>query len=137
FAVEDDASGNPMTETDYNVISNEFGSNKSLSVNTELYYIIFKLSVSTKLRKGEIFNLKTDCVISKYQKYGEIRYTPKTEFEPITAEMLIEDILLIERAIELTQKYRMQADEELKKYIFISARRKHKDEIKMIGQDYD
>jgi integrase len=137
FAVEGDASGNPMTEADYNVISNKFSSNKDLSINNELYYIIFKLSVSTKLRKGEILNLKTDCVISKYQKYGVIRYVPKTEFEPVTMEMLIEDVLLIERAIELTKEYRMKADEELKKYIFIMVRRKHKEEMKMIGQDYE
>lgn len=137
--VDSKETANPMSKKDFEAISKVFRNKKqSGEPNAELFFIIFKLSVDTKLRKGEVINLKTDCIISKHEKYGIIEYIPKTEKEPVQEELLIEDILLIEKAIELTQNCRLNTPNDLKKYIFISFRtQKHKSEVTMLGQHYD
>lgn len=113
--------GNPIEAEEFEAIANEFRKNAT-NVENELFFIIFQLTSTTKLRMGEIINLERDCIksISEALGYGEIEYVSKTSHgEKIREILLLEDINLIKRALELTETLVFQADEMKKKYIFL------------------
>lgn len=128
--------GNPISYEEIKVISEEFNSLVDSSLDGELFNIVFKLSLTTKLRLGEILNLKSNCIVEKFENYGVISYTSKTSKFKLE-EFLIEDVLLIEKAINLTEERRNNAHDELRNYIFITEnKRKYKNELTLIGSRY-
>lgn len=110
--------GNPINEEDLLEINKSFLN--STSVYKDELYIVFKLSLMTKLRPGEILSLERDCIVSKNNQHGTIRYYSKINKEDRTyATFTIDIIREIEKAIELTTPaFKMARDLE-KKYIFI------------------
>ncbi|MBM7607246.1 integrase [Lysinibacillus composti] len=121
--------GNPFDAEDFIEIKKAFlkmkedAKDKNELIEAELANIIFSLSCQTKLRQGEICNLKRDCILSISQALGvgEISYISKTSNgERITTYILLEDIQLIQKAIELTNEYNYEANSDYKDYIFLT-----------------
>nr|WP_304214045.1 hypothetical protein [Fredinandcohnia onubensis] len=132
--------GNPMDPDDFQEISQEFRVRQNKNSNGELYFIIFQLSIQTKLRKGEILNLKTDSIPPfNNTNFGVIEYFSKTSKGEIIKEIFLpEDIALINRAIQITKNCRDKAPEDLKSYIFIKFREfRHTSEVHRASQGYD
>lgn len=114
-------SGNPMTVEDFNIINSTFY-NKTRGKREELY-ILFKLSILTKLRPGELINLERNCIVSKNDYFGTISYYSKTNSkEKIFATFPIDIIREIEHAIDLTYPSFKIARPEDRKYVFIGPR---------------
>ncbi|PYF02624.1 hypothetical protein LG296_11045 [Ureibacillus chungkukjangi] len=121
--------GNPFEADDFKEIKNEFIKLKENSktvdeqIDSELINIIFSLSCQTKLRLGEICNLKRDCIksISESMGIGEISYISKTSNgESVPTYLLVEDIQLIQKAIDLTEEYNDEATLDNKGYVFLT-----------------
>lgn len=132
---KDDDGGNPISEADLDLITAEFQKRKDDSVRDELFWIIFKLKKTTKLRIGEILNLKRDCIydedffeIQHYSKvsYGELAYTNLTD----------EKIADIKRAIEITKEFADLADEDTKEYIFINKAKNAKGKVNRLNGQF-
>ncbi len=114
-------SGNPITNNDFNVINSHFY-NRTREKRSELY-IVFKLSILTKLRPGELINLERNCIVSKNEQYGTIAYYSKmSSKEKIFATFPIDIIREIEHALDLTYPSFKIARPEDKKYVFIGPR---------------
>ncbi|WP_261303613.1 hypothetical protein [Paenibacillus andongensis] len=111
--------GNPITKEDFPFIHQEFKNQIIEHKDGELFYIIFRLSCTTKLRLGEIINLQRDCILSSNDRYGEIKYISKTTNETVKDIFLIEEISLINRAKEITSRYINLAIVDDSKYIFL------------------
>ena len=110
--------GTPINNEDLKEINKAFLNSKNIYVN-ELY-IVFKLSLMTKLRPNEILGLERDCITSKNDKFGTISYYSKTNKNDKTyATFTIDIIRDIEKAIELTTPVYEIAREHESKYIFI------------------
>ncbi|MCE4043966.1 hypothetical protein LXM56_07500 [Lysinibacillus fusiformis] len=128
--------GNPIELKDLQAITNYF--QKSLEeVNGELFFIIFQLSISTKLRIGEIINLERDCLIhiSEALGYGEIEYVSKTSNgEKVKEILLIEEIKLIKKAIKITNDKVKNAHDDIKKYIFLISHSRFNEEQVILMQ---
>src|SRR5699024_4134815 len=69
-------SGNPIIQEDFTII-NKYFYEVTREYREELY-ILFKLSILTKLRPGELINLERNCIVSKNEQYGTIAYFSKT-----------------------------------------------------------
>ncbi|MGO4348136.1 hypothetical protein AB4Z45_21830 [Paenibacillus sp. MCAF9] len=132
--------GNPFNESDFKIIEKEIKEKSLLDVTSALLYIIFQLATTTKLRLGEILRLERDCIISisRAMGSGEISYYSKTSYnEKVTDIFLLEDILLIERAIMLTKELSGKAPDEIRKYIFLTHNQKSfTSEVKTIGSGF-
>ncbi|MGG0433216.1 hypothetical protein ABEY51_11545 [Priestia megaterium] len=132
--------GNPIDSSDFEVISNEMQKNISFDNATELFYIIFQLSSTTKLRPGEVINLERDCIVSINESLGcgEIEYISKTSNgEKRRDILLLEDIRLIQRALSLTENNVNLAEFEIKKFIFLIRHKRYRNTvIRMSGQYY-
>ncbi|QQS85154.1 hypothetical protein I6J04_12570 [Staphylococcus carnosus] len=114
-------SGNPMTVEDFNIINSTFYDRTR--GNREELYILFKLSILTKLRPGELINLERNCIISKNDYYGTISYYSKTNSkEKLFTTFPIDIIREIEHALDLTYPSFKLARPEDRKYIFIGPR---------------
>ncbi|WP_051238920.1 hypothetical protein [Jeotgalicoccus psychrophilus] len=114
-------SGNPITVDDFNVINRHFY-NMTRGKREELY-ILFKLSILTKLRPGELINLERNCIVSKNEQYGTIAYYSKmSSKEKNFATFPIDIIREIEHALDLTYPSFKIARPEDRKYIFIGPR---------------
>ncbi|MCY9692205.1 hypothetical protein [Paenibacillus alginolyticus] len=117
--------GNPITKEDFPFIHQEFKNQINDHKDGELFYIIFRLSCTTKLRLGEIINLERDCVISCNERYGEVKYVSKTSNETVKDIFLCEEISLINRANEITSSYVNLSKIDDSKYIFLVTFRKY------------
>lgn len=116
-----DDGGNPIDADDLKIILNEFQNRRSLSIRDELYYIIFNLSVTTKLRYGAVSNLERDCIISKNSTTGTVSYYSKAhKNQKVTETLSIDKIRLIERAIKITEDIHNAASQDISKFIFIA-----------------
>ncbi|MDK0838955.1 hypothetical protein ACSW8S_17480 (plasmid) [Clostridium perfringens] len=113
---------NPVDINDFEKLAQEFINNKELSTIDELYYIIFNLKSTTKLRIGEILNLERDC-INIFSDDGEtcsISLRTKGRGEHKREILLSRDkVDLLRKAIELTEHLLENTISEDKKYIFI------------------
>ncbi|SUO88975.1 tyrosine-type recombinase/integrase [Streptococcus uberis] len=86
----------------------------------ELFKIILLLSLSTKLRIGEILSLRRDCIIEKNEKLGTIKYYPKsTNDNLVYSSFSIEIINLIEKAIVISSSAVISSDSTFKDLIFV------------------
>lgn len=86
----------------------------------ELFKIILLLSLSTKLRIGEILSLRRDCIIEKNEKLGTIKYYPKsTNDNLVYSSFSIEIIDLIEKAIAISRPAVISSDSTFKDLIFV------------------
>ena len=111
-----------MDEEDLHLIFNRFKEKKSDSIRSELFYIIFILCVTTKLRLGEVLNLKIDYKVKQMSdsEVVTIKYYKKTsKSELVKTELPLAKAMLLDRAIELTQEYRNKANKNLGGNIFI------------------
>lgn len=114
-------SGNPIIQEDFTII-NKYFYEVTREYREELY-ILFKLSILTKLRPGELINLERNCIVSKNEQYGTIAYFSKTsEKEKIYATFTIDIIREIEHALDLTYPSYKIARPDDRKYIFIGPR---------------
>lgn len=110
--------GIPIENEDLKEINKAF-LNSEKEYKNELY-IVFKLSLMTKLRPNEILGLERDCITSKNDKFGTISYYSKTNKNDKTfATFTIDIIRDIEKAIELTAPVYQIARQPENKYIFI------------------
>lgn len=117
----DSTGGKPISESDFININRAFKGD-IVSIEGELLYIIFQLSLTTKLRIGEVLSLERDCIqsIDEEAGYGTVKYLKKTSAGEYVYEIfLLNHIRLIERAILLTQLVFEKAKEEISRYIFI------------------
>lgn len=131
--------GNPIAKEDFEKISQEFVNKIKSTTDGELFFIIFKLASTTKLRLGEILNLERNCIVSinENQNYGEIKYISKTsDGQKIKDIFLIDDIKLIQKAISLTSGLTNMASNKLKNYIFISLNKVHKMNVVKISNQF-
>lgn len=131
--------GNPMTANDFEVIKAAMLEKRGIVENGELFFIIFKLATTTKLRLGEILNLERNCVLFKSEAlgYGEVQYFSKTSYgELLTEEFLIEDIHLIDNAIKLTEEIQENAHLDLKKFIFLTYMKRNKRTVKRMSYEF-
>lgn len=113
--------GKPIPQDDFELIKNGIRELKNNPLE-ELYSIIFSLKVTTHLREGEILNLQRDCILSKdYEKgIGEVKYFSKLSGDKQVKKVFTMDkIILIEKAIEITNEVRKGAINKEKEYIFI------------------
>lgn len=114
-------SGNPITPEDFTIINKHFY--EVTREYREELYILFKLSILTKLRPGELINLERDCIITKNEQYGTISYFSKTSgIEKMHATFTLDIIREIEHALNLTYSSYKIARPEDRKYIFIGPR---------------
>jgi integrase len=122
--------GTPMTKHDVDLFHKKFLEQKSKGIMEELAYIIFYLTVTTKLRLGEVLNLERNCIVDKSENTGTIRCHLKTSGkQKVNVILALEKIMLIERAITLTQDAFSKASEINAKYIFIKEDYWRKDRI--------
>lgn len=135
--------GIPLTINDCEEINNAF--KKYLPEDYyELMHIIFQLSITTKLRIGEIFSLERKCIIHRDEEkgYGTLKYYSKTSYGDYKTEIfLIKHIRLIERAIEITEPIiNNAADAYNKKFVFIWVDRRNiatlKNDINTLNENY-
>lgn len=130
--------GNPIESEEFEAISNEFRVN-AIDEETELFFIIFQLTSSTKLRVGEVINLERDCIknASDALGYGEIEYISKTSNGEYMREvLLLEDINLIKRALELTKNIVPDAPLKYQKYIFLIKHGRKKNMVIKLRNQY-
>lgn len=114
--------GVTINEADLDIIFNRFKERKNESVRTELFYIIFIMCVTTKLRLGEILNLGIDYKIDGTINGDvvNIRYYTKTsKSQLLKTQITPAKASLLDRAIEITQEVRNKASEDFRPYIFI------------------
>lgn len=117
----------------FNLIVEEFRKLKHESEIGELLFIILYLKTKTKLRIGEIVNLKRNCIVSvdKDNESGIIQHYTKTEQEIIKTSISLDCINLIERAKELTREYSNKAvNRAFSDFIFIRPFSHHKNNEK-------
>lgn len=108
------------------MIAEEFRERSELSVKDELFFIIFTLALRTKMRLGEIINLRRNCIADK--DFGNIKYYSKTSGGNLVDAFLTEEMItLIEKAIENTAQYAAIANERIKHYIFLNQSGKRPD----------
>jgi len=67
-----DVNINPVTTNDFYLLSKEFMKRSKSSTLDELYYIIFNLKSTTRLRIGEILNLERDCTDIKGENNNDL-----------------------------------------------------------------
>lgn len=114
--------GHPIPKGDYELIKEGIGELRNNSIEGKLYFIIFVLNVTTKLRIGEILNLERNCIISvDYNEgTGEIEYYSKLSNKKlIKTKLSLDKINLIKKADEITSELYYNSISEDKKYIFI------------------
>ncbi|SHH16516.1 hypothetical protein [Desulfosporosinus lacus] len=129
--------GNSFTKEDFEIIKTLLRE-KATDLDGKLNFIIFQLSIQTKLRVGEILSLERNCITSKTEQLmtGTISYISKvSNGEYIESSFLIEDINLIEESIRLTEDLTANASEDLKKFIFIHRASFHR-RVELIGSNY-
>jgi hypothetical protein len=129
--------GNPFTKEDFEVIKRLLRE-QATDLTGKLYFIIFQLSIQTRLRVGEILSLERDCITSKNELLmtGTISYISKmSNGEYIESSFLIEDINLVEEAISLTENLTISATEDMKKFIFIHRAFFYR-RVELIGSNY-
>ncbi|MBE4910195.1 hypothetical protein IMZ08_19335 [Bacillus luteolus] len=135
--------GTPISVEDYIEIKSAF-QERQLTEIDELFFIIFQLSITTKLRIGEIFGLQRDCIVSTNisEGYGVLQYYSKTSNGEIINELfLLEHIRLIQQALKITHEVFEIADEYFKRFVFIwynkSNRNVHKREATTLLHSYN
>lgn len=127
--------GNPIDKADLELISEEFQKRKDDSVRDELFYIIFKFKKTTKLRLGEILNLKRNCICD--ESFCQIQYYSKTSDGELIYHYLTEEkIADIKRAIEITDEYVSLADGNIKEFIFLSKAEYNRNRISRIANQF-
>jgi integrase len=132
-----DYSGNPIGSEDLKLIINTFRDKKKCSIVNELFYIIVVLAVSTKLRAGEIINLKRNCIINRTNEGGKVVYFSKPSGEEtVNIFLTLDKIRLLERAILITESYSNKASINISNYIFLSQDFRHTDRIVRIGTQF-
>ncbi|HBP63657.1 MAG TPA: hypothetical protein DD730_05175 [Desulfosporosinus sp.] len=128
--------GNSFTKEDFKIIKTLLRE-KTTDLDGKLNFIIFQLSIQTKLRVGEIISLERDCITSKNEELmtGTIRYISKvSNGEYIESSFLIEDINLIEESIRLTEDLTANASQDIKIFIFIRRAFFHR-RVELIGSN--
>lgn len=121
-----------IDEDDLKLIFNRFKERKNESIRSELFYIIFVLCVTTKLRLGEILNLRMDYKVKSMSDSDvvTIKYYKKTSnSELVETQLSAAKAMLLDRAIEITQEYRNKASKNLATNIFIFESRTYKGRI--------
>lgn len=121
-----------IDEDDLKLIFNRFKERKNESIRCELFYIIFVLCVTTKLRLGEILNLRMDYKVKSMSDSDvvTIKYYKKTSnSELVETQLSTAKATLLDRAIEITQEYRNKASKNLATNIFIFESKTYKGRI--------
>jgi len=114
--------GHPIPKDDYELIKEGIEELRDNSIKGELYFIIFVLNLTTKLRIGEILNLERNCIISidENEETGEIKYYSKlSNRKLIKTKLTLDKINLIKKAEAITSELYHNAISDDKKYIFI------------------
>lgn len=96
--------GQVITENDLNLISHAFAERTQLDSKNRIYEIVFELFLNTRLRIGEIVNLKRDCMPPNENNEYSLKFISKTSdglVKTISLSML--NVNLIEEAISLTK----------------------------------
>lgn len=136
FSVEKYQEGNPISSKDFEIIKDSF-KEKWKSEEDQLLFIAYQLSMTTKLRIGEIFSLKRDCIEEINDTFGKIKYYSKTSKGKLVSEVItIEKIRLIEKAITLSNPAFEKASDNLKQHIFIGFSRVYKGKIVSLYRRY-
>lgn len=113
-----DKGGNPIPINILNLILNELEKKRDNSDEAELIYIVIYIMINSKLRIGEILNLQRGCINNK--RPGFIKYISKTSYGEFIEELFTTEVLeMIANSKNITDKYVENADERLKKYIYI------------------
>lgn len=117
--LEESSGGNPISPKDFEVIRDTL-KEKWQSEENHLLYIAFQLSMTTKLRIGEIFSLQRNCIERVDSKFGRVKYYSKSSKGKLITEVFtIDKIRLIEKAIDLSHSVFEKANESINSYIFI------------------
>ncbi|MBT2636589.1 hypothetical protein [Bacillus sp. ISL-39] len=135
--VEKFQEGKPISQKDFEVIRDTLR-NKWYSDEDQLLFIVFQLSMTTKLRIGEILSLQRNCVTKADEKFGKITYYSKTSNGTLITDVFtIDKIRLIERAITLSHTIYEKAYGDLKTFIFIGLSRNIKGQVVSLHRRYN
>lgn len=116
-----DDGGNVITANDFKLINGRFEELKNSHEDGELLFIIFFIFATTKLRIGEIVNLKRNCIAEDEVNddgSAPILYISKTQKDLLVKECFpVEVIDQVRKAIKLTDSIVM--NDAISQYVFI------------------
>ena len=130
--------GQVITEKDTKLIFQEFKAKEKIDNRIKIYRLAFELFISSKLRIGEILNLKRNCLNQSGNSKNKLSYLGKMTNQNYRDEIFSEKIInLIKEAIQLTESIAPQKSIN-KDYIFIEKyNSNHNLDAKIINFDYE